>query len=692
MSIYVGVDVGGTFTDFFIVDDKSNVKIHKRPTVVGDEAYGIVKGLEEADVDIPSIKSLIISTTVATNALTTMKLPRVALITTKGFRDIIEIRKGIREDIWDSYKDPAPPIVKRRDRFAIDERVNYKGDVIKHVDIEELKNVLNIIKKREIKAIAIHYINSFINPINEIVTEDYIRKNYPDAYISRSSEIDPEIYEFERASTTVINVALMPVVENFFTNIRKYLNERKFSGSILIVHSGGGAMTPETAKKYPARLAGSGPTVGAIGAMHVASASASSGLAAVREIAKLAGLNNFIGVDSGGTTTLVSMQYEGKIRMRNEWWINFGHPIRFQSPEVITIGAGGGSVAWLDEANSLHVGPDSMAADPGPACYGKQKEIPTLTDANVVTSRLNPKMFLGGKFTIYPELSYRSIENKIAKPLNISSIEEAAEDVIKVAVNNMANAVGQISIGRGYDPREFVMISFGGSGPLHAALVAKEIGISTVLIPRYPGIVSAMGTQLIDIRLDISKTIGKTLEENNIQILEREFNELEIKMAKMLENEGFSRSNSMLIREMDLMYRGQWRSLTLEVPKLLNEKDIEYVKKQFHEKHLAEYNFADPNRIIEVLNIRVIGIGIRNKVSIPKLGFHGMKKDAYKGSRKVFYNGAFEDFNIYDRDKLGIDSEIEGPAIIEQMDSTVLVPPETKGFVDEFGNIILNIR
>ncbi|MEM2591480.1 MAG: hydantoinase/oxoprolinase family protein [Thermofilaceae archaeon] len=669
----VGVDVGGTFTDFIISNlENGNIKVFKHPTMPKNPALGIVDGLRLAGIDFSQISLLMVSTTVVTNALVMGITPRGSVITTSGFRGVLEIRRGTRENIWDHYKDPPPPLIRRRDILEVDERIDYSGNILKPLDEEGLRKCISIIKRRGINVVAVHFINSYINPVHEKRALEIIKSELPDAFVCASHEINPEPFEFERLSTTVINAISAPVVKEFMESLGGMLAEHGFQGSVLLIHQGGGVMTPQSSLKYAGKLAGSGPMAGAMGALAISS---------------VMGLKNVIGLDSGGTTALVSLIYNGEIRMRNEWWITYGAPIRMPAPDVVTIGAGGGSVAWIDEAGVMHVGPLSMGADPGPACYGKGGVEPTLTDANVVTGRISPDMFLGGRMTIYPELAKKTIEAKIAKPLKLDLLD-AAEGIIKVAVTNMTNAVRLISIARGYDPRDFTLIAFGGSGPLHAYLVAKELGIPKVAVPPWPGITSAFGTLTMDVRHDSMQTFIKLLRELTEEQLEELFRKMEESMLKTLESEGFTQDRCRLSRALDMRYFGQWRSLTIPVDRPV--VDLKALADKFHSEHAREYAYSDQARDIEVYAARLTGTGLIEKVSPPKIG-HGMKRDAFKGYRKVYYEGQHDEFAIYDRWKLGAGSEIDCPAIVEQMDTTTFIPSGAKASVDEHGILVIEV-
>lgn len=686
MSTRVGIDVGGTFTDFYIFRG-SGGRIYKRPSTLENQTIGIVEGLREAGVDFSDIELMSVSTTTATNALVTSLTAPAALITTAGFRDVLEIRRGVREDIWDHYNDPDPPLIRRRDRYTVKERIDNDGVVLEPLDADGLRKVAETIRKKGIGTVAIHFINSYVNPAHERQAESIVRESIPGVEVAISSDVNPEIFEFERASTTVVNSILIPVVKDFMGSIAEMLCKEGFRGGLMIVHAGGGCMTPAAAVRYPARLAGSGLTAGAVGAIHVASGTASSDVEAVRTIASSAGFSNVIGLDSGGTTSLVSLQYEGRIRMRKEWWINFAHPIRFLSPDVVTIGAGGGSVASVDQAGILHVGPKSMGARPGPACYGQGGGEATLTDANVISGRIDPGMFLGGRLKLESSLSEKAVRENICERLGMD-LPAAAEGIIKVAINNMANAVSLVSVTRGYDPRDFSLVAFGGSGPLHASFVAAELGIPYVVIPRWPGIVSAFGTQMMDVRFDLSKNFLSTADDANIPAAESAFGELEASMRSLLLSEGFPESRMYTSREMDMRYAGQWRSLSLGAPSPIG-RSFSPLRSRFDMEHQREFNYSDRSRAVEIYGLRVLGFGTLDRPSLPVLEKSGSMDRALKGRRSIYIDSEWREFEIIDRELLFDGASFGGPAIVEQSDATTLLMPGDRVTVDGIGNLIV---
>ncbi|TXK89813.1 hydantoinase/oxoprolinase family protein, partial [Parageobacillus sp. SY1] len=483
----VAVDVGGTFTDVFVFDDQTkNMYVTKTSSVPASPEKGILEGLEKAGIRGKDILIFSHGTTVGTNALIERKLPKTALVTTKGFRDVIEIRRGTKLNLWDAYDDVAPPYIRRRDRFELKERVDYSGRIIEKVDEKEARELARKLKRRGVEAVAICFINAYMNNENELTVKKIFEEELEGVYICTSSETLPEIFEHERMSTTVVNAVLGPIVSNYIKKLENEMRSREYEGDILVIHSGGGVMTSETVPKYAARLASSGIAAGAI---------------ASRYIANLCGYKNAIGLDMGGTSTDISLMYDGNLRITKDWYIEYGYPIRFPSIEILTIGAGGGSIAWIDKGGSLRNGPRSAGADPGPACYGKGGENCTNTDANLILGRLSENL-LNGQMKLDKQKAIQSIQ-RIASVYNYT-IEEAANAILKVANANMCDALRLISVRRGYDPREFALVAFGGAGPLHGAYLAKEMEIPVVIVPPHPGVAAAMGCLLVDVQHDIT--------------------------------------------------------------------------------------------------------------------------------------------------------------------------------------------
>lgn len=669
----LAVDVGGTFTDVFIFDEQSkNISVTKVSSTPHNPAEGILTGIAQSNVSTEDIHLFSHGTTVGLNALITRNLPKTALITTKGFRDVPEIRRGTKLDLWDAYKDVAPAYIKRRDRFEVEERVDYSGNILMELNEEEARDLARILKKRGVEAVAICFVNAYTNGQNELKMKEILQKELPGVYICTSSETLPEIFEHERMSTTIVNAVLGPILNTYINNLTLEMRDKGYKGDVLLLHSGGGVMTSETVSKYAARLASSGIAAGAIAGSY---------------IAKLCGFQNSIGLDMGGTSTDISLMYNGNLRITKDWGIEYGYPIGFPSIEILTIGAGGGSLAWIDEGGSLRNGPQSAGADPGPACYMKGGMEPTNTDANVLLGRLNTKL-LSGKMTLNKKASCQAIQEKIGKYFGLSDAE-AANSIIKVANANMCDALRLISVRRGYDPRDFALVVFGGAGALHGAHLAKEMEIPTVIVPPYPGITSAMGCLLVDVRHDISKTYLLNAADVTSEELDSEFDKMEEEAAKLLESEGILPQNMNLVRYLDMRYMGQWRSLEVPVGRPIHS--LEKTLERFHQEHQREFAFSNRDQGVEIYGLRVEAIGVAPKPALPKYEPLGTLEEALVEYRDVYFEvaGGYVQTPIYNREQIPVLSEFSGPAIVEQMDSTTVVPPDFKVRVDEYKNIIM---
>lgn len=670
----VAVDVGGTFTDVCVLERPSGrLRVAKVPST-GDPIEGVLAGLREAGVDLQRTALFSHGTTVATNALITRQLPRSAMVNTSGFRDVIEIRRSNRADLWDAYKDVAPPYIRRRDRLEVRERVDYSGRVLEPLDEEQARDVARILKRRGVEAVAVCFINSYANPANEQRMCEILEEQLPDAAVSASSDVLPEIFEHERFSTTVANAVLGPLVGSYVRRLGSRLRDGGYSGDVLILHSGGGVMTDEAASRLAARLAASGIAAGAI---------------ASREVARLCGYENAIGLDMGGTSADISLVYGGDARVTTDWYVEFGYPIRFPSIEVLTIGAGGGSIAWIDEAGSLRNGPQSAGASPGPAAYGNQVDEPTNTDANLLLGRLGETL-VGGAMKLDLSAAENAIRSKIGQPLELD-VRDAARAIIRVANANMSDAVRLISLRRGYDPRDFALVVFGGAGPLHGADLARELSIPTVVVPPSPGIWSALGCLQVDIRHDLSAMLLGSASEVDPAEIEEGFVQLEAQGRELLRAEGVSESEMILERSIDMRYLGQWRSLTVAIGSPVTS--LESAVAQFHAEHERVHNYRRDAAPVEIYRLNLRAIGAVEKAELPSYPLDGGRPPAERERRTVLFEQVDEpiDTPVFDRSELAAGTEFEGPAIIEQLDSTTVVPPEATARVDEWLNIRMTL-
>lgn len=672
-TIRVAVDVGGTFTDICILDETTGqIRIEKTASTA-DPIDGILAGIGQAGIDLTKVALFSHGTTVATNALITRRLPVTAMVCTEGFRDVIEIRRGNKQELWDTYKDVVQPYVPRRHRLTVKERVGADGAVVEPLDEAGAREVARILAKRGVAAVAVCFMNAYVNGANEKRMKEMLQEALPGVPVSTSSEVLPEIFEHERFSTTVANAALSPIVVSYVNRLGERLKEEGYKRDLLLLHTGGGVMTPASVKDFAARLAGSGIAAGAIASRH---------------IAMLCGFRNSIGLDMGGTSTDVSLAYDGQSRTTKDWYVEYGYPIRFPAIEVLTIGAGGGSLAWRDEAGSLRNGPQSAGARPGPACYGAGGTQATNTDANVLLGRLGTSL-AGGKVMLDAGLARQAVEDTVAKSFGIEA-HAAADSILRVANANMSDAVRLISIARGFDPRDFALVAFGGAGALHGVHVARDLAIPVVIVPPNPGVTSALGCLLVDIQHDYSESFLRAASDVTAEELEAAFARLEEEAAARLHHEGVAAENIVLQRTVDMMYQGQWRSLAVSAPSPVT--DISALVAQFHREHQREYNFRRDGAPVGLFRINLTAIGVVPKAELASHAPTG-KTPAPIGRREVWFEpDAPTDTPIYDRWDLPAGFRFEGPAVLEQVDSTVLVPPGASAEVDPRLNLVIRVE
>nr|WP_225751152.1 hydantoinase/oxoprolinase family protein [Pseudoclavibacter sp. Marseille-Q3772] len=665
----VAVDVGGTFTDVCIFDDDTkSMRVTKVPSTPHDPMIAVMNGVERGEINLADVSLFSHGTTVATNALITRRFPKAALVTTRGFRDVIEIRDGTKDDLWDAYKDVPGPYIARRDRFEVTERVDYSGRVVTPLDEDNARQIARLLKKRGTTTIAVCFLNSFANAGHEVRMREILEEEIPEATVTTSAEILPEMFEYGRFNTAVANAVLAPLVSGYVNRLADALEDGGYKGDLLLLHSGGGSMTPRMVERYPVRLAASGIAAGAISAQHIASQ---------------CGYSHAVSLDMGGTSTDISLVADGEVRVSQEWEVEYGHPIIFPSIEVLTIGAGGGSLAHIDIAGSLRNGPQSAGADPGPACYDTGGDEPTNTDANIVLGRLGTEL-AGGAKTLNKELAAKAIREKIAEPLGLE-LEEAAEAIVRVANANMADAVRLISIRRGYDPRDFALLAFGGAGALHGVDVARELNIPAVVVPPNPGVTSAMGCLLVDIQHDLSTMVTGLVSEVDRDEIDQQFKELESEARARLRHEGVSGDNAVLQRLVSMRYAGQWRSLV--VPMGSDDNGLNAAIEAFHREHEREFAFRNDQTPVEIYQLQLKAIG---KTPKPNFEAAELQPEAHTEpieTRPVYFEGQWHDTPVYQRERTPAGATIQGPAIINQLDSTTVVPPQCRAEIDEWLNI-----
>jgi len=679
-SVRIGVDIGGTFTDITVLDEASRkITIAKVPSRKGDPAAALVdsveRGIKLAKVDAANVSMLVHGSTIVTNAILEHKLPKTALVTTGGFRDLLEIGRHFRPDMYDLQQDKPVPVVPRERCFTIPERTAADGTVLLKPAEKDLDRLVEEIRGSGACSVAICFLNSFANPANEIVVRDWLVKKLENVSVSASCDVAPEIREFERMSTVVLNAAAMPLVGKYLVELTERVRAVLPKTKVLLMQSNGGSLTVPAAKDLPARLITSGPAGGAL---------------AVQRIGKSTQYPNLLGLDMGGTSTDISLIQKGELRMTTEGTIS-GRPIKLPMIEINTIGAGAGSIAWLDEASGLHVGPHSAGSEPGPVAYGKGGTEPTVTDANIVLGRLNPARFASGLIKLDVDASRKAILEKVAKPLGMS-LEHAALGIIRIANANMERAVRVSSAEKGYDPRELMLVAFGGAGPMHAAALAKSAGIPTVLVPEQPGVLSAVGLVTADIRHDFVQT--RVLKGNavNVANLRPLYDHLRKLGDEALNRDGIAEETRQFNRSADVRYIGQAYEVNVGMPDgPLDDAALDKLRAEFHALHKQLYAHNHPDKPIEFVSARLTALGLTSAPEMHAVAETGKKPKA-KESVKVFFEetDAFSETPVYDRVDLHPGASFAGPAIVEQVDTTVIIHPEQTVRVDKFGNLLIN--
>ena len=651
----IGIDTGGTFTDLVCIED-GKVIIEKQLSTPGEPALAVLNVLNSIG-GIKQRKEITYGSTIATNAILERRGARVALVATEGFEDVIFIGRQDRPDLYSLYPKKPEPLVGRDMVFGVKERTLATGEIMEN--IAGLPEVVRSICRVRPEAIAICLLHSYAEPKNEQFLAKVFSESFPRIPVTLSSDILPEYREFERTSTTVLNAYVQPLVGSHLEQI----GGAKGPGGLRIMQSNGGSISVSRAREEPVKTVLSGPAGGVIGAYHMA---------------RLAGFDRIITFDMGGTSTDVSL-CSGRAHTTSEYSIS-GLPLRIPVLDIHTVGAGGGSIVHRDTAGGLHVGPRSAGASPGPVCFGKGGSDLTVTDANLILGRLRGHGFLGGRMNLQREEAYRAME-ALASEMNIDTLE-LAEGIIRIANTAMQRAVMAISVQRGHDPRDFTLTSFGGAGGLHACELSRELGIGHVMIPRNPGVLSAFGMIISDVKKDYSHPLFKTDEGIGYESLVDAFEPLELRGIEDLREEGFEDERIVLVRSLDMRYRRQ--SYELNVP--FSESFLP----AFHESHFKRYGHCHREEQVEIVNLRLEGVGITDKPPIPSL--HGNSSgmdDSVLGESQVYFDGMERDALVYERDGLAAGDAIDGTALVTEYTSTTLIPPGYRAVVDRYGDLVI---
>ncbi|HAD70415.1 MAG TPA: hydantoin utilization protein A [Gammaproteobacteria bacterium] len=677
----VGVDVGGTFTDvFFLNETDGSCNVAKVPSTRRDQSVGIRDGIAQRFDNLSEVSLIIHGTTVGTNALLERKGAKTGIITTSGFRDVIEMRRRDRPETWGLWG-MFEPVVSRDLRLEVNERVLADGTIHTVVDETEVVDAATTLMKNGAESVCVFFVNSYANGANERAAIDAISEIWPNQHITASSEILPEIREFERSSTATLNAYLQPPIGDYLERLEAGLRQGGFGGEILILQSNGGVMSVDIARSFPIRTALSGPAAGVIAGAHIGVS---------------AGFPNLITCDMGGTSFDVSLVADGESALAAQTSVDFGMVIRTPMIEITTIGAGGGSIAWVDRGGMLQIGPESAGSDPGPVCYCLGNDRPTVTDANVVLGRINADKPIGGKIGgLDVDAAKTAISEHIAQPLDIE-IMAAAEAIIQVTNARMAGAIRLVSVERGHDPEKFIAMPFGGGGALHAGALIKEVGLSKALVPRFPGVTSALGCVIADMRFDRVHTLNNSLEDLDLDKLTSEMLETAGDGDNRLKEAKVSFESIEHFFELDMLYVGQTHTVPVRLPIDLDGvrkgfgRDI--IQTAFEDSYQRSFGRLLDDISVRVLNLRVTVIGRRPKFNLSILGpsSSGSLEDAKSETRQVWINGQWWDADVYRRLDVPESATVPGPALLEQPDATIFIEPDLEALVDNFGNLVIS--
>lgn len=680
MTWRIGVDSGGTFTDVCLFNESTGrIEIWKVSSTPDDPSRGIAQGVEEGLARIQAgprdVGYFGHGTTVGTNALIQHRGAATGLITTDGFRDLLEIGRQKRPELYDLQADKAPVLIARDLRLEVPERVRQDGSVETALDEQAVREAARALRESGVKAIAICFLYGFIRPAHEETARRIVLEEYPDAFVSTSHEVAPEFREYERMSTVAVNAYLGPVMQRYIHRLAERLSQLGLTATPHLTQSNGGVIGFDQAARLPVRTVLSGP---------------STGVVAAQAIGRQVGLENLITFDMGGTSSDVALLQNGQCQLASEAVVH-GYPIKAPMLDIHTVGAGGGSIAHVDNGGLLKVGPRSAGADPGPVCYGRGNTEPTVTDANVVLQTLNPTHLLAGRMAIDQQLAREAIA-RVAGQLGMDTMA-TAQGILSVVTANMARAIRVISVQRGHDPRDYTLVAFGGAGPLHAARLAKELEISRVLVPRTPGILCATGLLLTDLRADFASTQLRRLDTQAIDALNDAFAVLHAQADHWFREEAIAAADRRLARSLDLRYVGQNYEISVALPDgPVTAATLAAVADRFAEEHRRLYGFAAEGEPIQLVTCRAGATGVVHKAEFQARADAGPDASgAIIGQRRVWMpeQGDFVDCPVYDRARLDAGNRLTGPAIIEQMDTTTVVLPGMTAHVEPFLNLIL---
>lgn len=684
MKFRMGVDIGGTFTDGVVIDPAGVIHPFKELSTPKDPSIGLYNVIRKAAAHfgrsleefLGELDFFAHGTTVATNTLLTGTGARTGLILTSGFRDTLEMRRAHKENIWDLYLPVPEPLVPRFLRRGVAERIDYQGAVLQSLREEEVVEACRLFRKEEVTAVAVCTLFSFLNDAHERAIRRIVERELPGVFVSISSEVLPQIREYERMSTTVANAYVGPKLTVYLSNLERKLKADGLRRAFYITASNGGVMTAETAIRHASATLLSGPAAGAIGAVFFAG---------------LLEQKNLILMDMGGTSFDVTLVSQGRVTLSTEGEIA-GYRLAKPMIDIHTIGAGGGSIAWIDGGGMLKVGPASAGSDPGPVCYGLGGEKPTVTDANLLLGYLNKDYFLGGEMRVSEEKARAAMKRHIAEPLGLDEVAAAA-GVFRIINQSMADATKVVSVQRGHDPREYALVSAGGACSVHACRIAEEVGCRSVIVPRAASVFCALGMLESDIRLDHVRTFNAMIPGIDLAAFNQTIRQLEERALAELLSMRVERERATLLRYLDVRYVGQHHEVTIPIPGgAIAENHLGGIAESFHAAHERLYTYATPENELEVINLRVTAVGAVDKTGLGRKPAGGPDAEgARKGRRQAWFeeSGGFIQVPVYDRDRLSPGHRLGGPAIVEERITTVVVHPGWSLAVDEFENLVM---
>ena len=673
----LGIDVGGTFTDLIYVDKENNIiEFAKVPTSPENQAFGVMNAIKKAKLKLDKVKLIVHGTTTTTNALLERKLSKTGLITTSGFKDVLELGRRTRPNSYGMHG-KFVPIISRDLRYEVSERIDAKGNIIKVLSEIELKKAAKELLKLGCESVVIHFLHSYANNSHELRAQEIISEFWPNNYITMGHSLLSENREYERGVTAAINASVQPILEKYLGRLENELSIANYKNELLVMNGNGGTISSKMVVNEAAKTVMSGPASGVIAAAHTGQSS---------------GIKNIITYDMGGTSTDVALIIGNQPSVSSDLEVEYGMPVHVPMVDVRTVGAGGGSVAKLNLAGLLEVGPESAGSIPGPICYGNGGTTPTISDANLLLGRLNISKIISDTNKVTIDNIKDIFYEKLSKNLFLDEIK-TAEAVIKIANTKMAGAIRMVSISLGVDPRDFTLFAFGGAGPLHASSLAKELGIPKVLIPARPGITNALGCVVADLRQDFTKTLNIPLDKLYIENLHSIFDEQEKRGVELIKKQGLELTSISSSFSVDMQFIGQTHILRINLPS--SNPDLEYLQKSFEKSYLNRFKVRLPEIKANIVNVNTTVQGHKIPFDISllnnKLDKRLVLDDAFIEYRKVYFKDKFINTPIYSRDRMPFEFEIKGPAIIEQMDTTTLIEPEDRAFGDNLGNMFIEV-